>query len=244
VSNVPLIGMIVPPAADRVPPEPLELYPDGVRFAAKGLGLGQLTVEGYDSVIDKTTDFCRAFKAEGASAVVMMGTSLSFYRGRAFNEQLTAAMREATGGLPVTTMSTAIVEALRAVGARRVAVATAYANDINQRLSYFLIEEGFDVASLEALGVVAVDDLWSITSDDLADLGHRAIASAQGADALLISCGGLRTLPVTVALESSYRIPVVSSAIAASWSAMRLIGHSGKVPGYGRLLELDLPVGN
>jgi maleate cis-trans isomerase len=47
-----------------------------------------------------------------------MGTSLSFYRGYAFNEQLKATMHEASG-LPVTTMSTGVVEGLRAVGARR-----------------------------------------------------------------------------------------------------------------------------
>jgi hypothetical protein len=37
-----------------------------------------------------------------------MGTSLTFYKGRAFNENLTAQVKKATG-VPVTTMSTGIV---------------------------------------------------------------------------------------------------------------------------------------
>jgi maleate cis-trans isomerase len=36
---------------------------------------------------------------------------------------------------------------------------------------------------------------------------------------------------------------VVSSATAAFWAAMRLVGESGRVPGHGRLLaEATAPV--
>ncbi len=60
---------------------------------------------------------------------------------------------------------------------------------------------------------------------------------AAGAEAILISCGGLRTLGVAEPLEASHGIPVVSSATAAFWAAMRLVGESGQVDGYGRLFE-------
>jgi maleate cis-trans isomerase len=47
----------------------------------------------------------------------------------------------------------------------------------------------------------------------------------------------LRTLEVAKPLEDRHHIPVVSSATAAFWGAMRLVGESGRIPGYGRLLE-------
>ena len=62
-------------------------------------------------------------------------------------------------------------------------------------------------------------------------------AKAAGAEAILISCGGLRTLGVAEPLEANHGIPVVSSATAAFWAAMRLVGESGHVDGYGRLFE-------
>ncbi|HWP29756.1 MAG TPA: arylmalonate decarboxylase, partial [Chloroflexota bacterium] len=114
----PVVGLIVPPAAGAVPPEGAQLYPQGVRFIAAGLGLTRLTPEGYDAVIDRIADRARALAAQGAQALALMGTSLSFYRGYAFNEELKAALAAATG-LPATTMSTAVVEALRALGVRR-----------------------------------------------------------------------------------------------------------------------------
>ena len=51
-AEMPLIGMIVPPAAGAVPPEAPALYPRGARFIAEGLGLERLTPDGYDAVID------------------------------------------------------------------------------------------------------------------------------------------------------------------------------------------------
>ncbi|MDK3020688.1 aspartate racemase/maleate isomerase family protein [Pseudodonghicola flavimaris] len=44
--------MIVPPAAGAVPPEPLQLYPD-LDFVAVGLGIPEVTPEGFDQVIHR-----------------------------------------------------------------------------------------------------------------------------------------------------------------------------------------------
>ena len=239
----PLVGVIVPPADGAVPPELPQLYGAELDFIGFGLALGKLTTQGYDSVIDNVAAASRALAARGADAVALMGTSLSFYRGKAFNAQLVRTMSEATGGLPVTTMSNAVVEALRAVGGRRIAVggrriavATAYTAEVNQQLATFLGDNGFSVAGLEALELVEIPDIHAVGDAELLALGRRAVANAPGADALLISCGGLRTLPVELPLEQELGIPVVSSAVAGAWAAARLAGHAGRVAGRTRLL--------
>ena len=121
-----------------VPADGARLYP-GLPFIASGLGLGSVTPDGYDAVIESVVDHARRLQQQGAAAISLMGTSLSFYRGAAFNTALTEAMREATG-LPCTTMSTAVLNGLRALGLRRVALATAYIDDVNERLAAFLGE--------------------------------------------------------------------------------------------------------
>ena len=234
----PLVGMIVPPADGAVPPEGPALYPEGPRFIAAGLALPRLTPEGYDSVVPQIARAAKGLAEQGAIAVALMGTSLSFYKGAAFNETLTRAIHEATS-LPCTTMSTAVVEALRLLGARRVAVATAYSGQVNRRLVAFLGEEGFTVAGMEGLGLEMVADIHAVTQEDLDALADRAIAASPGADALLVSCGGLRTLELAPRVEARHGLPVVSSATAGAWAAVRLAGHSGRAPGYGRLFEGD-----
>jgi arylmalonate decarboxylase len=60
-----------------------------------------------------------------------------------------------------------------------------------------------------------------------------------GADAILISCGGFRTLDLAVPLEASTGVPVISSTPAALRSVVRLVGHGGSAHGFGRLLEKE-----
>jgi arylmalonate decarboxylase len=240
VSAEPTIGLIVPTASGEVPADGPKLYPEGVRFVAAGLGLQRLTPEGYDSVIDRVGDLARALAGQGVEAVALMGTSLSFYKGHAFNEQLKETMRAATG-LPATTMSTGVVEGLRALGVRRVAVGTAYIDEVNNRLRQFLLDSGFEVSVVQGLGIDVVGEARNVSEADLVALGERVLAASAGADGILISCGGLRTLGVTEPLEAATGLPVVSSTPAAFWSAVRLVGHSGQTPGYGRLFEAAVP---
>ena len=68
---------------------------------------------------------------------MVIGTSLTFYRGYEAHQQLLEQLRKETG-LPVSTMTEAVVDGLRSVGAKRVAVATAYSDLVNDRLADFL----------------------------------------------------------------------------------------------------------
>ena len=229
-----IVGLIVPPADGAVPPEPLALYPD-VTFVARGLGLPRLTKDGYDAVIDRVAQLAAELKDEGARAVSLMGTSLSFYRGPAGNAEVLEAMRRATG-LPVTTMTDAVLEACAALGAQRLAVGTAYAPPVNRMLRDYLRASGLDVLGLEALNLTEIDDIQSVGTDELINLGRQASSQAPGADALFISCGGLRTLPVIAPLEAVLGIPVISSATAGAWGAVRCAGHHGQTSAPGGML--------
>jgi arylmalonate decarboxylase len=232
----PVIGLIFPPANRPLPDEAKRMYPTGVKFLVTGLGLGSMTPEGYDSVIPKVANAAKELRDKGAQGIALMGTSLTFYKGAEFNRNLTQSMHEATG-LPCITMSTAIIEGLKAVNGKRLAVATAYQDEVNRRLVAFLNESGFQVDSIKGLNIELIGEAEKVTDDQLMALCGDVCRSAPNADSLLISCGGLVTLGIHVALEKQYKLPVVSSTPAALWAAMRMMGHSGRAPGLGRLLE-------
>jgi arylmalonate decarboxylase len=134
-------------------------------------------------------------------------------------------------------MSQAVVDGLRSFGARRIAVATAYADDVNNRLKGFLTAQGFEVLALEGFGLFGFGEPGSKSEADIIALGSKVCTAAPAAEGLLISCGGLRTLGVAQPLEERLGIPVVSSTQAAFWAALRLVGQSGHLAGRGRLLE-------
>ena len=156
----PMVGMIVPPAAGEVPPEPPILYPD-LEFAARGLALPRLTAAGYNSVINRTAALAAELKDQGAAAVSLMGTSLSFYRGPAGNEQVLQAMSDATS-LPVTTMTDSVLAAFEALGVRKLAVGTAYTDEVNRTLREYLDHFGVETKALEAMHLTEVQDIHAV----------------------------------------------------------------------------------
>ena len=232
-STMPTLGLIAPVDAN-VPPEAAVLYPQ-VRFEQLSVGLKSMTPEGYDEVLERIEPAARALARRGARAMALMGTSLSFYRGASYNLELTRRI-QAASGYPAITMSTAVCEGLRSVGARRLAVATAYDAEVNRRLQLFLHEQGFAVRTIRGLGVEKVEDIGRVTQQALLSFSADVYHAADRADALLISCGGLRTLDLLAPLEARCGVPVVSSLPHALRAGVRLLGLSGRVLGYGRLL--------
>jgi arylmalonate decarboxylase len=229
------IGLVVPFAEDKVPDEGPIMYP-GVRFVPRGVGVRSLTPEGYDSAWKGILPAAEHLAKQGVDAIMVIGTSLTFYRGYEAHARLLEQLRAATG-LPVSTMSEAVVEGLRAVGAQRVGVCTAYADEVNRRLADFLSASGFDVLALRGFGLTGFGDPARKSEADILALSEEVCAEAPDADGLLISCGGLRTLGVAKPIEDRHGVAVVSSTPAAFWAAMRLVGESGHVAGCGRLLE-------
>lgn len=236
------IGMIVPPAGDAVPPEAYALYPEGVRFVARSLALRELTIEGYSAVIDRVATLALDLREqEGADAVALMGTSLSFYAGPDFNDRLVEVM-EGAAGVPATTMSNAVRDALRVVGARKVTVETAYSGTVNRKLQEFLADAGFDVLHVGGLDLTSVESVKAVGADDVAGLAFKADRMAGGeADAVLISCGGLPALDLAAAVEPRLGKPVVASSTAGVWAAVRLLGLSGDSVALGELGRRSAP---
>ena len=229
------IGLVVPFAADEVPEEGLQMYPD-VRFVPRGVGVRALTPAGYDSAWEGILPAAEYLAEKEVDAIMVIGTSLTFYRGPDFHHQLLEKLRAATG-LPVSTMSQAIVDGLRAVKAKNVAVATAYDGEVNRRLKDFLTDEGFAVGAIDGFGITEFGGPGRKSEQDILDLGAKVCEEAGDTEGLLVSCGGLRTLHIAKPFESRHGVPVVSSTPAAFWAAMRLVGASGHVAGGGRLLE-------
>ena len=239
-ARTPRLGLIVPPAHGRVPDDGPRLYAGRARFLARGLGIDSISAGGFAPFIGAIRGHALALRDDGAQAISLMGTSLSFHRGPAFTEDLCHQMADATG-LPCTTMSHALVRALRALGVRRVAIATAYTAALDVVLTRFLSELGFEVAAIEGLDMTDVLAVGDVGPEVLAEIALRAHARASDAEGLLLSCGGLRTLDLLAPLQERLGLPVVASSPAGFWDLMSCAGLDARSPGFGRLFELSAP---
>jgi arylmalonate decarboxylase len=232
VAATPTAGLIFPPLDYPIPPDAKALFPTGLRFIGNGVGLtGGMTIEGYSEAIPRVLPRARDLASEGADLISVFGSSLTFFAGAQFNEELTRRVTDATG-LPATTQSNGLVDGLKHVNARRIAVATAYTDTVTERLKIFLEEHGFRVVSTAGLGYVRIPD-EGVPQQTLHALGVEAHAKARRPDALVVSCGGLRTLDLIVPLEASIGVPVVSSTPHGLWHCARMLGVDARIDGFG-----------
>jgi len=232
----PALGLIFPPLNYPIPPDAKRLYPTGVRFLGDGVGLsGGMTIDGYEEAIPRLIPAAERLAKQGAQVISFFGSSITFYKGAKFNEELTQKITKATG-LPATTQSNGLVDGLRVANAKRVAVATAYTDIVTERLKIFLQEHGFDVTFAKGLGYERIPE-GGATQEILFKLGSDTYAKSKKADALVISCGALRTLDLIVPLENETKVPVVSSTPHGLMNGVRMLGISPRAKGFGMVFE-------
>lgn len=228
------VGIIEP--VGKLPPEAVQLYGDKVQFVVANANVKSLTPEGYESAIKNLPSSIDKLVQADVEAISIMGTSLTFFKGREYNEKLKELVAQQSG-LPTTTMTSAIIDGLKKLSAKNIAVVTAYSSHVTELLANVLKEYGINPLTLEYLNI-EISDLENINSSKLVEAGCKAVENTDCADALLISCGGLLTIDAINLLEDKLGIPVVSSSVAGAWASVQLVGLSGYASNAGKLLRL------
>jgi maleate cis-trans isomerase len=201
--------------APRVRPddmrENLEALTTGVDEAARLLDLAQPEVIGFGC------------------------TSGSFLNGPGWDEEMRRRIAAAARTPRVVVTARAVVEALQALGAKRIAVATPYPDSVNVLLKAYLGHFGFEITGFEAVDGWKAGGIANLPPEAAADLVRRS--DSPRADAVFVSCTNFRAGEIIDALEAQAGKPVVTANQATFWAcALALDVDTCCVPGrLGRL---------
>ena len=147
-------------------------------------------------------------------------------------EQLAAGGSDAR----VRSSAGALVEALRALDAHRIAIVTPYVVPLAEQVVAYLEAEDFQVADWRALEVADNTEVGCIPGD-------RVMAAARsldltGVDALVLSaCVQMPSLDLIADAEEEFGLPVLSAATAGAYSVLAALDLPIDIPGAGRLLQ-------
>lgn len=171
--------------------------------------------------------------------VILYGcTSATLAHGVGFDRDLAARASRLTGATVVTAAG-ALVSALRRVGARRVAFASPYLPELNDKAVAFLAAAGIEAVSRadypEDLGNYGQG---ALTPAEVMTLARRADSSH--AEALVLSCTDMRAVETIVALERDLGKPVITSNQALMYAAMAVMGLDHPAIPLGRLFQAEL----
>jgi len=227
------VGLILPSVNCILEPELYAVAPSGISFHAARVFLAETTPEALIKMEEDLESAARLMATVNPHVVAYACTSGSLIKGLGWDRVIIDKIQSIVGCRAVTT-STAMVQGLKALGIKKVAVATPYLDVVNKHEVAFLKSNGFDVVACEGLGLSgpAVREQKPETVYELAGRVDKPEA-----DGLFISCTDFRALEVIEALEHDLGKPVTSSNQVTLWAMLKLLGQPGPVKGYGRLLS-------
>ena len=234
------IGLIYPAACCVMEPELYAMAPEGVSIHTARLTLADATLNGLSNMMaDDGLERAAGLLAQAPlHAMTFGGTSASFLEGIGYDRQVIERMARLAPGMACSTTSTAALRALRSLGATRVSFVGPYVEDITERGRVFFDANGFEVTGAHAMGISDNPGLEELPLERVYAFARERVEAR--ADAVFISCTGIRTVGAIESLEADLGVPVVSANQATFWDALRLSGVRDRVKGFGTLFEHDI----
>lgn len=231
---MPRIGLLVPSSNTTVEPEFYRALPREVTLHTARLYLTQIAPESILRMVEDLEAQSRLLASAAVDVIVLGATAPSFLKGLGYDREIIAKIVAATGK-PATTTSTALIEALGHLGAKRVALGSAYDEKVNGIAAAFIEASGIRVVNAAGLGLVDNLVVGRLAPETALDLGRKV--DHPDADAIVLACTNWRTMDALERLEAAVGKPVVSTTQVSIWAALRMLGWRQPVTGFGRLLR-------
>jgi len=164
-------------------------------------------------------------------------TAASFFMGLDYDARLKQRI-ETASGKPALIAAQTVIDALRVLDVRRIALATPFVPKGTDRGRQFLEANGFDVVAAVGLGYTDNFSIALINPETVRDLVRRTDTDA--AEAIVIPGGNMPCLSVVEEMEAELGKPVVTTNQAGIWALLRHLGAVDHVAGAGRLLRKHL----
>lgn len=247
----PVVGFISPPGWYDPSPEEFAAACEGRIGTQQGL----LAAPNFDyeltSVAGSEPEMmiaARGLGAAGCDVVAKVGTPFG-WAGLDSEEDARARCAKLAGsaGVPAVMAGLAIVDALRALGVGKVALApTYYSEEWRDAWRGFVTACGLHVVLCETLSDQGLSpdagpagELgWVIGRDEISAAVGALAQNPRGAEAIVVTGAGCRTNLMIAHLEQIAQMPVIGSDTALFWAAAKRAGVSLKPGALGTLTDV------
>ena len=135
---------------------------------------------------------------------------------------------------------TGVIDALRELQIKKLVVGTPYLDEINTKEADFLYNKGFSILNIQGLNLTKGIEFGTVTPDYWIKFAEEI--NEKSADAIFLSCGGIRSTEVIDQIEQKIGKPVITSNQAQMWSCLRRAGVEDKILGFGELFNHQLNI--
>ncbi len=211
-------------------------------FHASRMRMQKVTKEEL-AAMDRDSDRCALELADArvdvlgyACLVAIMSMGKGYHR--ISEQRLHGRTVEAGGPAPVVTSAGALVDGLKALGAKKVSILTPYMKPLTQLVIDYIENEGIEV--VDSISLEIPDNLEVGRQDPLAPAEISKRLNTRGVDAVVASaCVQMPSLASVQLIEDRIGLPVVSSSVCTTYMMLKKLGLKTRSPGFGALLSGD-----
>ena len=214
--------------------------PERFTFHSSRMRMKHVTAEELKAM-DRDSDRC-ALELSDARVDVMGYACLVaiMAMGHGYHRQSQERLHKATvdngNPAPVITSAGALVEGIKAIGAKKIALVAPYMKPLAELVVDYIRNEGIEVSVWRALEIS--DNLAVAAHDPMKLPGIVSEMDTSDVDAVVLSaCVQMPSLAAVPEAEAITRKPVLTAAIATTWSLLKALDLDTRVPGGGTLLS-------
>lgn len=232
------IGLIYIASAYAMDTEFVKMSPPGVTTHTTRVALSDdpehFTVDDLINLENNVLEAARLLAQAPLKSIAFGCTSGSFVNGRAYDEQLIKQMQSITS-LPCTTTANAVLKALKSLEVNKIAIATPYAQTVNELAYEYFTTDGLSITNMTGLGIMNDYKISSISLNTIYQMAVDTVTD--DSEAIFISCTGLSTVPLIKILEDDLNIPVITSNQATFWHALKIANITSRQKHLGELFS-------
>jgi maleate cis-trans isomerase len=233
------VGLLIPASNTTIEVEYNRVLPKHYQVHVGRLLMRTVDRAGWQTQDAEIDHQARLLGTAPIELIVLAQSTASFY-ATGYDETVTARM-QAASGVPALAAGQVVGQAVRALGARRVALFGPYGGETAAlSRAYFEDRHGLTVVAAESFANLPNREISSLGIDDAS--AAMARADQPDIDALVIVGGNFAAMGAIATWERRFNKPIVTSNQATMWAIFRALDPTARLPGYGRLLE-DLPGG-
>ena len=147
---------------------------------------------------------------------------------------MTEIKKGAPYAIPMT-LVTGVVDALKELQIKKIVVGTPYLDEINTKEAEFLYKKGFEIINIQGLNLTTGIEFGKVTPEYWKKFAIEI--DDVNADAIFLSCGGIRSVEVIHEIENIVGKPVITSNQAQVWSCLRKAGIKDNIKGFGKIFK-------
>ena len=231
------IGLLTPSFDFNPESEMWAIAPKGVALFASRMDRGTMPFAAYLSDPSHADAALAMLTALKLRAILYAYSTTSYVLGLDGEETFRARLVKGAQEVPVVLAASALCDAVRALGARRLSVVHPpwFPEEQSEKGRAYYSSRGFEVVSCAR--IAPERKFTEVAAQEVHD--WIAAHASPKADVIVVGGNGLRAVGAIEKLEATLGRPVITANQALLWQGMRTAGVPARAERYGRLFKLD-----